>query len=540
MGDTGRAQLATLRFRPQISDETYERLQAADPGELTPEELDALADAAWWRCFTRDSIAARQRAYTRYVEAGAYRKAAGAATNLFYENLYEGDLAVSLGWLRRARRHLTGEAESSELGFVASAESELALQRGALVDAETAARRAVEIGRRCSDTDVEALALQLEGRALIAQGNVYEGSALLDEAMCLVLAGQVGEFMTGAIYCAVMHVCRDLADLRRAGEWTNAAREWCDALPYHTPFHGICRVYRGEVIALRGAWEEAEAELRTACDELFRFRPTSASEAFYAIGELQRRRGDLAAAEDAFARARELGRDPQPGLALVRLAQGRTGAAAASLRTALAVAHDPVARARLLGARVEVALANDSLDDASASCEELSEIAEQLGSVAVGAAASGARGALRLAEGDAGAALLDLRGAATIWRDLGLPFEEAQARALAGAAARSLGDEEGGRSEIDAAKRIFERLGVVGDGARAPLARKDAASRKGLSEREKEVLRLIAGGKNTRAIAETLVISEHTVARHVQNIFSKLDVSSRAAAIAAAFEHDLV
>jgi len=311
-------------------------------------------------------------------------------------------------------------------------------------------------------------------------------------------------------------------------------------LPATTPFHGICRVHRGEILCLRGAWEEAEAEIRTAGDELAAFKPRSAGEAFAALGELCRRRGDFAGAEEAFRRARELGGDPQPGLALVRLAQGDATAASTALRGALAdTSRSPIERAQLLAAQVEAALTTGDVALAQDAVGELCSIAEGLDRPAAYARARLARGAVRLANNDLSSAMADLRAACAIWRDLGLPYEEAQTRLLIGAAAKELGDEEGATLEIQAACIGFERLGAGADLSRATAFLDGAPRPAGLTAREVDVLRLVAAGRTNREIAAELVISEHTVGRHVQNIFTKLGVSSRAAATAFAVEHHL-
>ncbi len=526
---------------PQGWMETYRRLSGRDAVTLAPGELESLADVAWLLCRFKESIAARQQAYARYLEGHLNGPAVRSAWRLFWEHLYSGETAVALGWLRRARRHLAAIPEGAEHGFVALADSELALNRGSLDEAVTAALQAVEIGDRYDHYGIVALALILHGRALIAKGKLEEGCSSMDEAMALVLSGKLDAYFSGAVYCAVIAECLDVADMRRASEWTDAAHAWCASLPAVTPFHGICRIHRGEVLGLRGQWEEAESEIRTAAEELAAVKPTSAGEAYYALGEIRLRRGDLAGAEDSFRRAHELGRNPQPGLALIRLAQGHTAVAVAALRAGLANASGSrVGRARLLAAQVDAAVAAGDLGLAQSAAAELSAIAQSLGTPAVNAMAALARGAERLAEGDAGGAMADLRSAEAIWRDVGLPYEEAQTRLLIGSAARALGDEEGAILELRAARAAFERLGARADARRAAALIATGSDRPaGLTAREAEVLRLIAAGKSNRDIATRLVISEHTVARHVQNIFTKLGVSSRAAATAFAIEHQL-
>jgi ATP/maltotriose-dependent transcriptional regulator MalT len=518
----------------------YRRLSGLDLAGLAAEELEALADAAWMVCRLEESIATRQQAYVRYLETPENRPAARVAWRLFWDHLYRGDTVVAMGWLRRARRHLAAMPEEAEHGFVALADAELALNRGSLDQAEASARDAVEVGDRHGAQGIVALGLTLQGRILIAQGRHDEGCAALDEAMTLVLSGQLDDYFAGAVYCIVIAECREIADVGRGSEWTEAARTWCASLPATTPFHGICRVHRGEILCLRGAWDEAEAEIRTASEELAVFKPRSAAEAFAALGELCRRRGDYKGAEDAFRRAHELGGDPQPGLALVRLAQGHAAAASTALGGALSDrSTPPMRRAQLLAAQVEAALTTGDIALARAAAGELCSIADVLDRPAAYARAKLARGAVRLANQDAGGAMADLRAACTIWCDLGLPYEEAQTQLLIGAAAKELGDEEGALLAIRAACAGFERLGARADVRRATAWLDRPPRPAGLTARELDVLRLLAAGKTNQQIAAELVISGHTAGRHVQNIYTKLGVSSRAAATAFAVEHHL-
>lgn len=522
--------------------ETYERLGGLEPAAMSPEELEALADAAWLACRLDESYLARQKAYAGFLERHEDRPAARTAWRLFWEQLYNGSEAVALGWLRRARRHLAPIPDGPEHGYVALAESELALNRRLLQEAETRAMDAVGLGERHETPAIVAFGLTLHGRALVAQGRLDEGCAAMDEAMTFALDERLDTFFTGAVYCTVIAECRAVADMRRASEWTDAAQAWCNSLSVTTPYHGICRVHRGWVLGFRGNLEEAESEIRAAGKELAAFKPRSAADAFSTLGEIQRRRGDLSGAEESFLRSHQLGGDPQPGLALVRLAQGQTAVAAAALRAALAGASaDQMNRSRLLAAQVEAALAAGDRTLAQDAARELSSVAKALDRPSARALAEQVRGAVSLASDDADEAIGDLRAARATWDALGLPYEEAQARLLIGAAARALGDEEGARLEIQAARAAFEHLGSRKDALRASSLLVSGPERPaGLTPREIEVLRLVAGGRSNRQIAQTLVISEYTVARHVQNILAKLGVSSRAAATAFAVEHQLV
>ena len=520
--------------------EAYEELRALDPAGMGPRDLETLADAAWWLSRSDESIAARQRAYAGYVAAGDDPRAAWCAGRLCMEHFFSGEPAMAAGWLMRAQRLLRDQPERVHHGYLAMAESIMARSRGETDEAVARAERATETGLRFGDPDLAAMGIHLHGMALVDAGRVAEGMALLDEAMTSVVAGELGTFFTGVVYCDVIATCLEVSDVGRLGEWNEAASQWCEALPPDAPFPTICRVNRAEAALLRGAWPEAEAEALRATRALG-FNPRVAARAFYETGELRRRFGDLAGAEEAFARAHELGQQPQPGLALLRLAQGKPGAALQALRGA--VADAPAGgprRARLLAAQVEVALAASDLDAAGEASRELDEIAGRLGTPALGATAATAGGALRLAEGDLPGALERLRAACATWQALRIPYETAQARLLYGSTLRRAGSEEDALLELRAALAGFERLGAAGDAARAAalLGGRDELPR-GLTAREAQVLRLVAAGKSNREVAAALVISEHTVARHLQNIFAKLDVSSRSAATAFAFEHGL-
>jgi DNA-binding NarL/FixJ family response regulator len=531
----------TVRTGPWL--DVYRRLSVRDPASLEAAELDALAEAAWWLCRTGESIAARHRAHAAFRAAGDDRGAARTAARLFHEHFYRGENAVAVGWLRRGFRQVEEDPGCVERGWLDCAQAELHLHQGPLELAVEHAALAVQTARQHGNADLAAIGMQLQGRALVALGRIEEGVALLDEAMTFVLAGELAPLYTGWVYCSVILACRDLADLQRAGEWTEAARLWCQELPATTPYsQGLCRIYRGEVLALRGAWDEAEAEMRLAHDELLPHKPGGAAEASYGVGEVLRRRGDLAAAEQAFVRAQQLGWDPQPGMALLRLAQGRVDAASAALRSALASPPlvDRFAHARLLAAQVDVSLAAGALDQARAAARQLATIKDGLASAVVAATAATAVGALRLAEGDPDAALEALRRARSGWRELGLPYEEAGVRLLVGTTLRALGDEGGGRIEIDAARAGFERLGAAADARHAAALLQGHGPRRLLTDREVAVLRLVASGNSNREIAGSLRISEHTVARHMQNVFAKLGVSTRAAAISRALARGLL
>ena len=529
---------AYLRGPPDA--EEYEALRAIDASERTPLEHVRLAEAAWWRSELAESVAERHLAYQGYDASGDERTAGVLAARLAIDHAMRGDTAVSSGFLARSKRHLKNIPDCPEAGFSLMAEASLALFAGRFDESLALIRKAVACAERFDDRDLLAMSLHVEGLSQIAAGGIAAGLALMDEAMALVLSGDIAPFFTGVVYCSLIHACLELGDVRRAGEWSDAAMAWAETLPAEAPFHGECRVNRAEVARIRGAWPEAEAAASRVASELATINPGVAGVACYQVGDIHRRTGDVVVAEQSFARAHELGTDPQPGLALLRLAQGRVEVAEASLRTALAAAADRPHRARLLGAQVEVSLASGDLEAARAAGKELDAIATGIASSAMLADAAAAEGAIHLAAGEASEAADVLRRAADLFREVDAPYETARARARYGQALAELGDEEGSRLELLAALTIFDDLGAAPDAAavRGRLGEADALPR-GLTAREAEVLRLVCAGKTNRDIAVELVISEHTVSRHLQNMYAKLEVSSRAAATAFAFEHGL-
>ena len=521
--------------------EAYDALHSVEASTSEPADLELLADAAWWLSRIDESIEARRRAYAGFAAAGDAYGAAGTAARLSVEHFTRGEPAVGAGWLMKAQRHASDLEEGAGHGLVLIVEATVARYSGDLERASVLADDAAEMGRRFRDPDLLAMAVHTQGLVRIATGDVAEGVALLDEAMTSVVAGELSPWFTGIVYCNVIGACLELADVGRAGEWSDAARAWCESLPPESPFPGLCRINRAEVARLRGAWAEAEAEAVRAAEELMSFDPGAAAQAHYETGEIRRRLGDVAGAEDCFVRARDLGFEPQPGLALLRLAQGKGEAALAALQVAAkAPIESRLRRARVLAALVEAALALQDVETARAAAMELEAISGEAPAAALEATAASAHGAVALAEEDVATALDRLRHASGLWQRLGLPYEHAQTRGLYGVALRAAGDHEEGDLELRAARTAYERLGAVPEADQvAVVLGSDAGLPRGLTAREAEVLRLVAAGKTNREIATELVISEHTVARHLQNMFVKLQVSSRSAATAFAFEHGI-
>ena len=448
--------------------EAFDLLTTADAsGSLAPEDLERLAEAAWWAGRMDDCIQARERAYAAYIEVGNGRRAARVALNLARD--YRSKLApsVAMGWLNRAQRLLAEESECPEHGYLSWIHTNVAVGTGDLDGAFEHATRTLEIGSRFGDRDLQAMGLFDQGNVLVAKGEVTGGMALLDEAMVAAVSGELGPLVTGTIYCAMITTCERLADYRRALEWTDAAQRWCGRQSI-AGFPGVCRVHRAHIMCLRGAWAEAEEDARRACDELEHFTPSVAAGAFYEVGEIRLRMGDLSEADDAFRKAHELGREPQPGLALIRLAEGKVDAAATMINRALAdESWDRLARARLLPAQVEIAVAANDLETARSAVDEMEAIADAYGSVALQAGAACARGALHLAQGDDKAACESLRRGWRLWQEVDAPYEVARARMLLADANRAEGDSEAATLELRAARSTFERLGAVLDSRRA-------------------------------------------------------------------------
>ena len=414
---------------------------------------------------------------------------------------------------------------------------------GDAATARTAFAQAAAIGARFRDPQLAALARAGEGRCLISLGEPAAGIALLDEAMVAVTAREVSPTAVGDLYCTVIEGCQEVFDVRRAREWTAALSHWCAAQPELVLYRGQCLVHRAELMLSRGAWPDALGEVRRAIDRLA--RPTAQpaiGAAYYVQAELARLRGLFPEAETAYRQADRWGHPPQPGLALLRLAQGRVAAASAAIRRVLAEAEDAVAGARVLAAGTEIVLAAGDVAAARAAAEELARVAAAWDAPLLRAQAAHATGAVLLAEGDARAAVAALRRAWSGWRELEAPYDAARARVLLGLACRALGDEDGAALELDAARAVFEHLGAAPDRAHAEQLARNAPrpAPGGLTARELEVLALVARGRTNRAVAAELVISEKTVATHVSSILAKLGLPSRSAATAYAYQHRLV
>ena len=486
--------------------DAYESLSGVDRAStLAPADLELLARAAYMLGRDEDYANNLQRAHRAHLDADNPLPAVRCGFWIGHNLLFRGEEVKASGWFARAERLLeTAKQDSVERVWLARDE---------------------------------------QARALMRQGDVQDGLRLVDEVLVAALEGELSPVTTGIVYCNTIAFCQEAYELRHAREWTEALTRWCERQPEMVAHNGLCLVHRAEIMQLQGAWSAALDEARRAAERFTEgvLNQLACGKALYREGELLRLRGELSAAEAAYRKASRCGHEPQPGLSLLRLGQGQAETAAAGIRRAVGETTQPLKRAALLPAYVEIMLAVAEHDRARAGCDELEEIAERQGSDALRAMWAHARGALMLAEGDARGALLELRRSAELWQALGARYEAARARMLVGRACEALGDVDATALETEAASEIFAELGAAPDLAHTASLVHDVAPVEphGLTGRELEVLRLAATGKSNREIAEMLVISEHTVARHLQNLFVKLGVTSRSAATAFAYEHGL-
>ena len=523
--------------------DSYANLSAADrETPLEAEDLERLAYAAHLTGRDGDSESALTRAHQAFLARGNPEGAARCAFWLAFALLNSGDFARGGGWIARAQRVLAEQSECVVHGYLIMPAGVRRIMDGDASGAYTLFCQAADIGRRFGDTDLIAMALHGTGRALIRLERVAEGVALLDEAMAAVTAGDVSPIAAGDIYCSVIEACHEIFDLRRAHEWTTALDRWCASQTDLVRFRGLCLVRRAEILQLHGAWPDAIDEAQRACERLAEPPQRARGAALYQWAELLRLRGEFAKAEEMYRQASQAGRGAQPGLSLLRLAQGQVDVAARAIRNVLDETKDRRARSRMLAAYVEIMLAANDRAAARGGADELSAIAAALDAPLLRAVSMHALGATLLAEGDARAALAAFREATAGWDLVEAPYEAARTRVLIARACRQLGDVDSAAIEDEAARHVFERLGATPDLARMdPTPRgPDPASASGLSARELQVLRSLVTGKTNRAIADELCISEKTVARHISNIFNKLGLSSRAGATAYAYTHHLV
>lgn len=519
---------------------------ADDAGELRADDLELVGRAGYMLGRDDDYVRALERAHTAHVRSGNALAAIRCAWWIGHNFLFRGEMGPARGWFARAERLLGDErGDCVERGYVLIPALLERLFAGDHEGAHATAAQIVAIGERFGDPDLAAIGMMEQGHALVRQGRTEDGLRLVDETMVAVMTGELSPIVAGIVYCNTIAFCQGAYELRRAIEWTAALTRWCEQQPEMVAHNGLCLVHRAQLMTFAGTWEAALAELRRLAKHFTEgvLNQRAIGHAAYQRGEVHRLRGDFDAAEAAYRQATRLRREPQPGLALLRLAQGRDDAAAAAIRRAISETTQPLRRAALLPAYVEIMVATSDLDAARSACRELDAVAALQHTDLLQAMAAQARGEVALGDGDAEAAVSALRHACRAWQELDAPHETARARALLGVTYRTLGDEDAAAYELDAAGGMFSELGAAPALAwvRSLTGKLAAATvQHGLTARELEVLRLVSAGHSNREIAVTLVISERTVARHLQNIFAKLRVSSRTAATAFAFEHHLV
>lgn len=515
---------------------------ARESAPLAAPDLDRLATAAYLSGRETENLRILEQLYRDHAErAEDCEHAARATFWLALWQLFLGQPAQSNAWSARGRS-LIENRNCVERGYLLVPEAEQLLRGGQIDEAAARIVEAIAIGRHFGDADLTASALYMQGRALIAQDQACAGLRCIDEAMLGVVAGELSPIMTGLLYCGVIECCRSIHALDRSREWTEAFSHYCASQPEMLAFTGVCYVHRSEILQFHGSWPEALAEARRACDRARLADRDPPGAARYQEAEIHRLRGEFAKAEAGYRAASLLGCEPQPGLALLRLAQERIDAASASIRRLNGVTRDSVERARLLPACIEVMIAAREIDEAKVLCAELGKLAEAFDSDVLRAAFAQSGGSLALADGDPRGAIAALRPAFAQWERLAAPYDAARVRVLLGRACRELGDHESCDLEFEAARSVFARLGAQADIDRLDaLADPEAADpAHPLTARELEVLRLIAEGDSNKAIARKLGLSGRTVDRHVSNILDKLQVPSRTAATAYAYSRKLI
>ena len=533
--------------------EALSQIDAQSP--LTAPDLELLAAAAFLCGNGEECRQAWLRAYQLYVNKGEFRRAARCAARIGFVQLGLGEIAQAVGclpasmsscaaWVAQGSALLEGEGDCAERGFLLLplAFEQLVMESNPNAAARTAAQ-AAESGRRFGDLDLLAFAVSIQGRAILRSGRALEGMAVLDGSVTVVATGDVSAPIEGIVLSSAIDTSEEAFDLGRFADWTRALTKWCAEQRGLVAFVSRSLAHRARLSQLRGRWGDALEEARQACEEpVADADPAAAAAAAYRQGEVLRLRGQLTEADAAYDRASQLGLEPEPGLALLRLAEGHTDAAVASINRVLAETPNGLQRARILPAAVEIRLATADVPGAAAAATELLEIAATCGSPALEASAKQASGAVLLAEGDALAALALLRHASRVWRTFDLTYEEACARMLIARCCQMLGDKDTAAREVSMARRTFTRLGAKPDLARSgSIFAKDAAvPTYGLTSRELEVLRWLAAGLTNRAIADEMVVAVRTVDTHVSSILSKLGVSSRSAATSFAHRHELV
>ncbi len=487
-------------------------------------------------------------AHHRHADAGDRAEAALCSFWLAFLLMMRGQIAQAGAWLARTESIVASIEPCRARGYLLVPALLRALDAGEPEVARSLAAEAASLAESFTDPDLAAFARLGDAQALIAMGNMGAATAAFDSVMLMVSTGEVGPVVAGVVYCAVILECMQVFDLTRAAEWTDALYGWCEDQPDLVPYRGQCLVHRSQLQQAAGDWSTAFTTAMAACSRLADPPHPALGLARYQQAELHRLRGDYSDAAAAYAQAGAHGQDPMPGLALLELARGDVDAAAAGIRRALGSATTGVSRPALLAAAVDILREARDTAGARAAADELRALADASTSEVLRAMADQAGGAVLLSEGDPGGGLKSLRAAHTTWTRLKMPLETARTSALLGLGCLSVGDRSSAAMELDNAASIFDALGAVPDADRLgrlqqtieERSRPAAPDKSELTSREIEVLVHVAAGRTNREIAAALTISQHTVGRHLENIFVKLGVNSRAAATAYAYEHRLL
>jgi DNA-binding NarL/FixJ family response regulator len=533
-------------FTRRVWPDAFESLSRADQAApLGAEELELFATSAYMLGRDGEHVRALERAHHAYLDAGQIPRAVYCAYWIGHNMMLRGEAGPATGWFGRGQRLLEREGQDcAERGYLLIPDLVAHAVAGEHEAGYATATEVAEIGTRFGDQDLIAIGVHEQGHALVRLGRFEEGLRLMDEVMVTVTEGELSPIVTGIVYCNTIGFWQSVYELRRAREWTKALTRWCEQQPEMVAHTGVCLVHRAEIMQFQGAWDAALEEAQRAGERFAEgvLNERVCGKAFYRQGEVHRLRGERGAAQESYREASRRGYEPQPGLALLWLSEAKVDAAAAAIRRVLAEASQARTRAALLPACVEIMLAAGEVEEARSACRELEKISRAHRSDMLRAMSAQARGALALAEGDPQTALVALREAWQAWQELEAPYEAARVRVLVSLGCRAAGDEDTAAWELEAARGVFDQLGAAPDVARTDslAASPGAIAAHGLSPRELQVLRLVARGLTNRSIAAELVLSQRTVDRHVSNIFAKLRVSSRAAATAYAYEHDLV
>ncbi|CAN5495522.1 hypothetical protein BH23BAC1_BH23BAC1_47090 [soil metagenome] len=532
-------------FKGRPWSEVYTKLLDADKEKpLESEDLYTLALAAYLTGRDSEGIDILARAHHQFLSGGNIRRAALCGFWIGMLLMFKGERARSSGWFSRVNRLIEDfHHDCVEKGLLLVPVALQFLMKGDAGKAHATFKQAADMGETFNDPDLKTLSRLGCGQALVMQGNIPEGTSMLDEAMVAVESDEVSPIVVGIVYCAVIETCQKIFDLRRAQEWTSVLSQWCESQPDLVPFRGQCLIRRSQIMHLHGEWPEALDEMQRACQILS--QPPgepAAGEAYYQLAELYRLQGDNIHAEKMYLEANKWGRKPQPGLAQLRLAQGQKDAAKISINNALNEAKNTFSRIRILPAYIEIMLTDGYSQEVQSAADELAAIAEKFKTPYIQAVSAHSRGTVLLSRGDAHAALKVLRQAYSFWNELDIPYEVARVRLLTGIAYKKAGDEDSAAMEMAAAQWTFRELNAIPDLTRTnSLIKADTGGDlHGLTLREHQVLRLVAAGDTNKSIASKLFISERTVERHMSNIFNKLDVTSRTAASTYALKHKIV